>query len=90
MPRLRTENVRVRAEGNFYLPHAKREPTEAQRENGRRIAALEAERRRSSPYCRNGHLRTPENTYFRPDGKRVCKSCRKAHQLRYIAKQNET
>lgn len=28
-------------------------------------------------YCRNGHKRTPENTYVRPDGERECRICRK-------------
>jgi ssDNA-binding Zn-finger/Zn-ribbon topoisomerase 1 len=28
-------------------------------------------------YCRNGHQRTPENTYVRPDGERECRICRK-------------
>jgi len=28
-------------------------------------------------YCRNGHLRTNENTYVRPDGERECRVCRR-------------
>lgn len=28
-------------------------------------------------YCRNGHERTPSNTYFRPDGERECRICRR-------------
>jgi ssDNA-binding Zn-finger/Zn-ribbon topoisomerase 1 len=27
--------------------------------------------------CRNGHPRTPDNTYVRPDGERECRICRK-------------
>lgn len=27
--------------------------------------------------CRNGHPRTPENTYVRPDGERECRECRR-------------
>jgi hypothetical protein len=27
-------------------------------------------------YCRNGHLRTPESTYTRPNGDRECSICR--------------
>ena len=27
--------------------------------------------------CRNGHRRTPENTYIRPDGSRECRICRR-------------
>jgi hypothetical protein len=30
--------------------------------------------------CRNGHPRTPENTYERSDGRRECKKCKKAYQ----------
>jgi len=28
-------------------------------------------------YCRNGHERTPANTYTRPDGERECRICRR-------------
>jgi hypothetical protein len=28
-------------------------------------------------HCVNGHEFTPENTYFRPNGWRVCQTCRK-------------
>jgi hypothetical protein len=28
-------------------------------------------------YCRNGHKRTAENTYIRPNGERECGVCRK-------------
>lgn len=28
-------------------------------------------------YCRNGHERTPSNTYYRPDGERECRICRR-------------
>jgi hypothetical protein len=28
-------------------------------------------------YCRNGHKRTAENTYYRPNGDRECGICRK-------------
>lgn len=31
----------------------------------------------SSDSCRNGHKRTPENTYVRPDGSRECAVCRR-------------
>jgi ssDNA-binding Zn-finger/Zn-ribbon topoisomerase 1 len=30
-----------------------------------------------APTCRNGHPKTPENTYVRPDGQRECRVCRK-------------
>lgn len=32
--------------------------------------------------CRNGHPRTPENTYVRPDGERECRICRKLARRR--------
>lgn len=28
-------------------------------------------------FCRNGHRRTTENTYIRPDGERECRICRR-------------
>jgi ssDNA-binding Zn-finger/Zn-ribbon topoisomerase 1 len=28
-------------------------------------------------FCRNGHERTPSNTYYRPDGERECRICRR-------------
>ena len=31
----------------------------------------------SNAYCRNGHKRTSENTYVRPDGERECRICRR-------------
>jgi ssDNA-binding Zn-finger/Zn-ribbon topoisomerase 1 len=31
----------------------------------------------SDDFCRNGHPRTTENTYFRPDGQRECRICRR-------------
>ena len=31
----------------------------------------------STEVCRNGHPRTSENTYFRPDGQRECRICRR-------------
>lgn len=32
--------------------------------------------------CRNGHERTPENIYTRPDGQRDCRACKRASDLR--------
>ena len=34
-------------------------------------------------YCRNGHQRTPENTYRRPDGYIQCRPCKMLSNLRY-------
>jgi hypothetical protein len=33
--------------------------------------------------CRNGHPRTPENIYVRPDGHRECRECRRESWRRY-------
>jgi hypothetical protein len=33
--------------------------------------------------CRNGHLRTPENTYTRSDGRFECKECKEAYKKNY-------
>jgi hypothetical protein len=33
--------------------------------------------------CRNGHLRTPENTYTRSDGRFECKECKTAYKKNY-------
>jgi hypothetical protein len=45
----------------------------------REAAALRAEKRRA--FCRNGHPRTPENTYVYPGGTAVCLPCRQAKGL---------
>lgn len=34
-------------------------------------------------HCGRGHELTPENAYFRPDGRRECRLCRRERQLRY-------
>lgn len=36
----------------------------------------------TNPLCRNGHPRTPENTYYRPDGSRECAICRREARKR--------
>jgi transposase-like protein len=33
--------------------------------------------RRDRPTCRNGHPRTPENTYTSPQGARDCRACKR-------------
>ena len=35
-----------------------------------------------SPTCRRGHVRTPENTYVRPNGRRECRTCMGISQSR--------
>ncbi|MFF0835873.1 MULTISPECIES: hypothetical protein [unclassified Streptomyces] len=43
-------------------------------------------RAESEGKCRNGHERTPENTYVDPNGKRQCRGCRAAANARYKKK----
>ncbi len=33
--------------------------------------------------CQRGHELKPENTYVRPNGKRICKTCRQAYDREY-------
>lgn len=33
-------------------------------------------------FCRQGHERTPENTYHRPDGFRACRPCQREYSRR--------
>lgn len=35
------------------------------------------------PCCRHGHIYTVENSYFRPNGSRDCRLCRREHAIRY-------
>lgn len=51
------------------------------RENVLRMArALERER---NFHCRNGHKRTEENTFVKPNGARVCNECRRGCRRRW-------
>ena len=34
-------------------------------------------------YCRNGHIRTNESTYIRPDGSRECRTCKNNTRKQY-------
>jgi hypothetical protein len=42
-------------------------------ENSRSFAALRA----AATHCDRGHEKTPENTYYRPSGGRMCRVCQK-------------
>lgn len=44
-----------------------------------------AEKRKSITHCRQGHLYGGENLYVTPDGRRVCKECRKESKRKYRA-----
>jgi len=39
--------------------------------------------------CRKGHEFTPENTFLRQDGKRVCRTCRKGYCASWREKSRE-
>jgi len=42
-----------------------------------------------STFCRNGHPRTPENTYVSPDGRRNCRPCREAADRRRMDRERD-
>ena len=39
--------------------------------------------------CRNGHIRTPENTHKRPNGHRRCRDCDQENDRRYRQRRRE-
>lgn len=41
------------------------------------------------PRCREGHEYTPENTYYYPTGKKMCRTCHRAGQRRYRQKHRQ-
>jgi hypothetical protein len=43
------------------------------------------QRRVGATHCKHGHEYTPENTYQRTDGARVCRSCQRESNRRYAA-----
>jgi hypothetical protein len=62
-------------------PLAEKKSVERQssRGNATRRNSSETKRNKTADldkFCRNGHRRTDENTYVRPDGQRECKVCR--------------
>jgi hypothetical protein len=54
----------------------KQSSTESRKRSGRKSPTTGFVR--NDEYCRNGHPRTPENTYYRPDGSRECRVCKRA------------
>lgn len=54
------------------------------------VTHLENLNRRVMPelvtHCVNGHEYTPENTYSKPNGKRMCRICKNAEKARYRAR----
>jgi hypothetical protein len=51
------------------------------RENARRSTSPPA-KNASKPHCPQGHPYSQENTYHRPDGRRVCRTCDREHSRR--------
>jgi hypothetical protein len=39
--------------------------------------------------CKRGHLRTPENTNHRGDGRRQCRACMRIHKKAYLQRKKE-
>jgi len=39
--------------------------------------------------CQRGHELKPENTYVRPNGTRICKTCKQAHDREYYQRKTE-
>jgi hypothetical protein len=62
-------------------------------DNCRWATRLEQNKNRRLPQkmteCRQGHSLDSENTYFRPDGKRGCKECRRNNMAAYYARLKE-
>lgn len=40
-------------------------------------------------HCKNGHEFTPENTYVRPDGARICFICKRAANRKVGARRRQ-
>lgn len=51
-------------------------PTTSPRSTTQRVADINYFNN-NDDYCRNGHHRTPNDTYVRPDGQRECRICRR-------------
>lgn len=54
--------------------------------NSKMLIEAAAEEKRNRTHCQRGHLLSGENLYITPDGKRVCKTCRKIHKKNYRRK----
>ncbi len=69
------------SKGYLNAPKEKKSPPPKLSETDRRSEAIfptkKSGRSDVDGYCRNGHLRTTENTYVRPDGSIECRICRK-------------
>lgn len=75
------ENTQVSREGRrrclICQPRDDSNSLDLSRSRGR-VSSEDFRRGRSeTERCRNGHLRSIENTYVRPDGERECRICRK-------------
>jgi ssDNA-binding Zn-finger/Zn-ribbon topoisomerase 1 len=75
------ENTYVSREGRRRClvchPRSESKSLEMSRNRGRLSSGELRRGRYESERCRNGHLRSIENTYVRPDGERECRVCRR-------------
>jgi hypothetical protein len=58
-------------------PLSKESPGSSYRESQTKGTSNRPSSYDSNLFCRNGHKRTSQNTYVRPDGERECRVCRK-------------
>ena len=58
-------------------PLSKESPSSSYRESQTKGTSNRPSSYDSNLFCRNGHKRTSQNTYVRPDGERECRVCRK-------------
>lgn len=77
----------------FSRSYAQRNPEKVRElyegRNEKRRAVRAASPAKPKTHCRNGHPYSDDNTDTRWDGRRQCKTCRKASQDRYNAKRPE-
>jgi len=57
--------------------------------HARRAAALEHHHNAGKARCKHGHPFTPENTYYRPNGERRCRTCLHAAWHRWKAERRQ-
>lgn len=59
-----------------------------QGENTARSNRIQGVAYRARSCCKHGHPWTPENTYNRPDGARICRACGLAATRRYLSRKS--
>lgn len=60
----------------------------AGRMNSAPARLVSAARRRARTHCRNGHPYLPENTHIRTSGARLCLTCKRESNRRYLARRS--